>query len=462
MTQTPNLKSKKRRKNAIPEITLVAPLRPSAASAKAERLEYPLLEATIAKHWPFREARERRVAAAASDSLEMEQAERELQKQQLMECVWALQQFPEPEAQRLWSERFTQASIALYGAPDPDTARALIVHDLETLAELVGQPNVDQARLERVQAFYNQHLGVMVEAHTPVIHSEAELQDIAAEVKEYFWQRFGPALEAITNSDDPDTMVGPTEIAECFDRALDVLQASHPMWRTWQVALQDSGSLSVRCGEHRILVGQRREPLHLSALPGKFAHEALVHVLRQLHASSLGDPVLARGLAGYTDSEEGIASFVEYAVSGIPPQQAVERYTDMALAMGIFDGQLIPRHELFSVALDRKIVLDQAAGKPSEEAEVADGVWEHINRIYRGTRGEDTVGVFTKDVVYYHGFQEIATYLLAETKQRSIPEIFDYLLSCKFNPFDQSQADYVNQSLSKLHKKQSAQIGSLD
>src|SRR5262245_52892118 len=131
-TTTPHPKSQKR-KVPIPEITIVAPFRPSGASARAKRLEYPLLEAAVDKHWPFREAREQRLAAAPAGSLEMEQAEREMQKQMLLECAWALHQFSSSTAQREWSERFTAASVALYGAPDRDTAHALIKHDLAAL-----------------------------------------------------------------------------------------------------------------------------------------------------------------------------------------------------------------------------------------------------------------------------------------------------------------------------------------
>ena len=62
----------------------------------------------------------------------------------------------------------------------------------------------------------------------------------------------------------------------------------------------------------------------------------------------------------------------------------------------------------------------------------------HINRIYRGSEGDDIVGVFTKDIAYLDGLIKIMQYILDRiNKGDNINDIMDYLLSGKFDPTNQ-------------------------
>lgn len=427
----------------IPGISFVVPFRPSKESAKAPRLEYPNLTEAVMAQAPFRQARERRLAAATPGSEEARRARLELRKHDLLECAWELQRVSGQAARRMWAQRFTEASLDIFGAPDPAIARSLAMGQLRTFQSLLREDTGHQERLARLCQFYERHMGQKAHDADQSAFSEHDLHSIAAAVRQYMIGHFGAALAALVQGDPLDTMVGPEETVRRFQSALAELQKLQPLWQAWRVELHDAGNMAVRRNEQRILVGGRREPLSLADLQGKFGHEVLVHALRYVNAQLLSDPGLRTALPGYVDAEEGLASLVDYAISGTLPRNAVERYVDISFAMGLLDGEAVPRADMFQMCLDRKIITETMAGKKIDDASVADSVWENVNRVYRGTPGEVEVGVFAKDLMYYRGFYTVAEYLSVRVKRRPVSEILDYLLSCKFNPFDAEQAARV-------------------
>ena len=435
----------------IPQVVFVAPFRPSAESAESACLRYPALEEAVAKHLPFTEARQQAVAEAELGSVGRERVELELKKQGLLECAWALQSSNDTAEQIELGKKFTDISVEIFGEPDAAVVRGLIGREIAVLSKLERADGIDHYRLARVIAFYRAQLGTGT--------AEDDLADdnskqIVTEVKRYYEQRVGRALEAIVAGDDAERLVGPEEIAERFTQALAVLQADDRRWGGWQVVMQDSGSLSVVCSRQHILVGSRRTPTRLKDLPGNFAHEVLVHALRQINANSLGDKELSRGLAGHVDAEEGLAVLVGCAISGASPTKAMHRYMHIAFAMGLLGRAPVPRSELFDLVSDRQMVLDQAAGLGTGPESARSGAWEHVNRIYRGTPGQEAVGVFTKDISYYKGFREVSAYLEQAAATRPVNEVLDFLLACKFNPLDKNQASYVVAALQTAATRQ--------
>src|SRR5258708_1054061 len=132
---------------------------------------------------------------------------------------------------------------------------------------------------------------------------------------------------------------GPTDVQEIFSRARDWLQVhDDPSWGAWRIEFNEKTSLSVSPGIRRINIAGRREPVTREEARGLLAHELLVHAVRANNGHRAGDKKLASGLPDYIDAEEGLAILAEVAINGRLPDKAVDRYIDIALALGAVDG----------------------------------------------------------------------------------------------------------------------------
>jgi len=140
---------------------------------------------------------------------------------------------------------------------------------------------------------------------------------------------------------------------------------------------------------------------------------------------------------GYIDAEEGFACFVEHALSGAAPRKMYDRYLDVALALGTIDGRPHTRQELYKLVYARNTIRWQAAGKIERASNIERESWAHVNRIFRGTLGNDAVGVFTKDIAYYQGYQKMTAFVIDELNAGISPdELWSLLTMGKFDPTD--------------------------
>ena len=89
--------------------------------------------------------------------------------------------------------------------------------------------------------------------------------------------------------------------------------------------------------------------------------------------------------------------------------------------------------------------------EPIELDKLIKTTWTHIDRIYRGGRGDSSTSsqaVFTKDIAYYDGYKKIRDYLDQSIRNgKDIEQIFEYLTLGKFNPTNPVHIQYVKQSI---------------
>ena len=75
-------------------------------------------------------------------------------------------------------------------------------------------------------------------------------------------------------------------------------------------------------------------------------------------------------------------------------------------------------------------------------------VYAHVNRIYRGSLGDESIGIFTKDISYHKGFVEMGRYMQAQIDNgKSIEEVLDFLLTGKFDPTNMQHIAHMNKIL---------------
>lgn len=419
----------------MPAIGLLQAISPDPDRPDNDLLTYPSLDLAIKDHKSVEDILLRTFYTAEADSAAQLSVAVTLAEYELIQTASALQQAQTPDRQHELSQQFTAASVNLFGAPQ-DTAAAYLLEQLLTeLCVLQTNYAVDAAQLDTLLHTYGE---ILAQSNAPRIYTlpfDEQLADQAAfDLGGYLRRRYADALGVFDG--DPAARIEASDIVDLFEQALQTLQDQDDAWDEWQVMVTDDSSLAVNADTKRLVVGSHRASVELGELQGLFGHEVLVHALRATNGQQLSHE-LEHGLPGYIDAEEGFGCFVEHALSGRPPQKMYDRYLDIALALGVLDDQPRARHELFRLVYARKMVRAQAAGRQESPDHIERESWAHVNRIFRGTLGNDIVGVFTKDIAYYNGYQKIAAFFIDELAAgASLDDLWSLLILGKFDPTD--------------------------
>lgn len=409
----------------IPELDAITP---SVASARGPELSYDGLEPIVVGKWeeqpdgtkvwkdgPASKKYESANMAAFwnedKDSLAERRAARKLATQYMLMGAHALQQAGTSDAKQLWSERYTDSTTDIYGLPNADLARQLWIEQQE--------------------------------GSSP----EQLFESAAEQVSTYFDATYASVYEALGINDAPDR-IEPAEIADRFEAALRILVGEYDsMWEEWSIERDETkDSLSVSGPRKKIIIGMNRAPVTPDQLKALFSHEVLVHALRPLNGQKIADE-LRVGLPGYLDTEEGLGVFVEYALSGTVPEKNVDRYIDIAYALGVIDGQQHTRQELIDHAMVRSIKRSEERGDNKTSESIEKEVYAHINRIYRGSLGNEYIGIYAKDIMYHRGFLEMGKFISQRLEDgETVDELMEYLLQARFDPTNPQHVAYLNEA----------------
>ncbi|GAC1499761.1 MAG: hypothetical protein NVS1B10_02820 [Candidatus Saccharimonadales bacterium] len=419
----------------IPSIKVLEAINPANSGTGEETLVYEGLASAIEKYRPTNAQRSDAVWDAEPGSLE------ELSKAKQLASEYLLRTSEKAIGSSavntdLWANRFTLATSELYGEPDKAEATRLIANEYSFLLGLKGNSNVSQPNVQLLLDTYKPIVDAKLEEEP---RADAEQEKVA--IKEYgvvMLEQYQTLFDLVDGAHKHDFTS--QDLQELFTEALDWLKTNDDQeWSDWEVVFSDSTQLSVEASNKKIKIGSRRESASPADTRGLIAHELLIHASRAKNGYKTGDKMLATGLAGYLDAEEGLGILAEEAVNGVLPDKAYDRYVDIALALGSVDGIQRTRQELFQTSYARQLVRAQCKGDSEEKvATLVPRVWGHVDRIYRGGRG-DNIGsrqaIFTKDIAYYVGYKQMAEYITAQLAQgKSANEVFAYLSQAKFDP----------------------------
>lgn len=393
-----------------PTIFELKAITPTPQSSRSEQLEYGNLLREVETQRPFETARMRDFWDAEPDSLEERKVAHALARQYMLMGSLALQRAGTAEAKATWSDRYTQATSEIYGTPEASMARKL----------WDGQE------------------------HGEAISMGPEVELVAGQLKDYLERTYASVYEVLER-DLPEAPLSAAEIADRFEAALALLASDYDeAWAEWSIDRnEEKDSLSISGAEKTIIVGMHRARMKPENLRGLFSHELLVHALRSVNGWKSSDE-LGKGLSGYLDLEEGLGTFVEYAINGEVSQKNVDRYVDISYALGQIDGVQHSRAELLEHAMRRANKRNEATGSKTDPEDIEKEVYAHVNRIYRGSLGDEHIGIYTKDMMYLKGFLDIAEYIASEVESgKSIDQVMEYVMLGKFDPTNQAHANYV-------------------
>ncbi len=434
----------------IPNIPVLNAIRPEHARSSDPTLSYPNLAQTVLKHTPYEGMRWEQFIVAQEGSIDEAENAEALAQQYFLQTAHELIQADTPESKQIWTRRFTEASIELHGQPDPEIAKGLLLQQHKEFENLIGSPNVSQSQLKWLLKKYDE-LGV--QEYTELKNTNENIEKAAQAIADVLQTRFSGVIDVFKVGVDDDE-IKPEEMAALFEEALDILKNENDDWQGWEIELTDDSNLSRV--KQKIKVGKNRLPAKRKELPGLFAHEVLVHGMRAVNGEKISDE-LKKGLPGYLAAEEGIAVLAEYGINGDMPPKLIDRYVDIALALGQITNKPIARKDLFVFAVARNVIRMQANRTEEDIATDSDGTkqqnqaqkvqtqaLQHINRVYRGSLGNEYIGVFTKDTEYYKGLVIISDYIASKLDEGQTPEeIFDYIMLGKFDPTNKKHEKYI-------------------
>lgn len=410
---------------------------PNVGDADATQLTYPDLQLVIDTYYP-KELEHIEEMFEGEESVDVQ-----LSHECLLLIAQRLQQAKTPKDKQLWSARYTKASIKLFGRPASKEVSWLATNELkrfEDMAQIVGEYHAF-AFIEPIIEEYRQL--AKLKPTKVIAPLEERFKPALKQTRQHFLACYESLLTLFEEYQDKPAL-GPEEVKELFGQALMKLKEDDRYWNDWSVEWTESATLSVNSYEHKINVGKYRAPIPFEEIRGLFAHEVLVHAQRAVNGTKLHKE-LACGLPGYLDAEEGLGVLVEAAVNGVVPDKVKDRYLDIAMALGHKYRAPMSRPELFAVAFSRLVVRAAARGeKDIDLDQLRQIAWAHVNRIYRGTLGNDYVAVFTKDVAYFNGLKKIAGHIEKRLNQNMpINKQLSYMLTGKFDPELYSHSDFV-------------------
>lgn len=432
----------------VPSIKTLEAIQPANSATGEPVLTYDNLSAAVAKYRLTNARRSDLVWEAELGSLTEQGKARQLAFEYLLRNSEQVVESNETNRD-LWAERFTQASIEIYGEPDKTETTRLITDEYEQLLGLRGQEDISQEPLELLLKTYQP----IVEAsgkrngHVETRDDEEELERAIDEYGEAITEKYQQLLSLV--DDSGKELFTPSDLKKLFVDALNWLKTNDDeSWANWSVETIDGTAMRVNAQERKIKVTSRRELVSRDDAKKLLVHELLVHALRSNNGYKTGDKKLANGLPGYQKTEEGLAILSEEAVTGVFPEKAMNKYVDIALALGIVDGVQRTRQQLFEISYARQIVRAESRGKDPNLELLKSRTWDYVDRIYRGGLGDDKgkkQAIFTKDIEYYAGYKTMSKYITEElARGKTAVEVFNYLSQAKFDPTNPQHLDRLN------------------
>lgn len=419
----------------LPPVKVLEAIKPSNAGRGEQTLAYDDLSKAVEKYKKTHHARFLKFWDESEGSLNEISSGRNLASEYLLRTSEKLINSNE-ENRDLWAERFTNASIELYGAPDSKVAAELLSQEYNQLTDISTKSGLRVEQIDFLKRFYEP----ILEGHH-VDKSETEDTKEKQAINQYgeaINAKYGYILNLVDQLEKD--ILEPDDLQALFENALhELAEKDDADWSKWKVEKVEGTSLSVSASIRKIKIADRREPATKQEAKKLLAHELLVHALRAKNGYKTGEKKLATGLANYIDAEEGLGVLSEEAISGELPYKVIDRYIDIALALGVIDGKPKSRNDLFKINFSRQVIRAYRENDDNiNYIAIEHSAWRHVDRIFRGGLGdksEHKQGIFTKDVAYYVGYKQMKDYVTKQLEDgKSADEVLSYLTSAKFDP----------------------------
>ncbi len=304
----------------------------------------------------------------------------------------------DPEAKADATRRFMEANINLYGEPESKTYQSLLSEKFAKISNKQRSPKAEEIFTELKEILPEEAFDQSL-AESRFRPSEETIQwmnDIVHEL-------FDGMLKHVPKTDD---LISPSELRDIFQAIIDKEFEDDQ----WEAELKEAKAINVDSDTKRVTVPVDRQPAAVDEVRRLVVHELGTHVLTAITGESTTLKLLGHGLAGYADTQEGLAKVVEQALEGEFKEAGIDHYITAGLAY--FDHKSFA--EAYNIKWRMKLLEDLADGENPTEDQIQnakrlaiDGPRIATSRIFRGT---DELPLF-KDLSYYNGSAKVWEYL---------------------------------------------------
>lgn len=345
----------------------------------------------------------------------------------------------------------------------PGEIKTAIIHDINNLRslgnQLLGEPNLNRfnaimARAHRDALFTIDASGLTDEVRSAAQHNldrlppgDPELVDqyvceIPKELADHWYpivaEKYRPFLELI----EPGKVYDSEMMVQLFNQTFEVMRDAWdlPNAARWHAQIWNGGYFNTNLASTCIRV-PHGVAYTANQAHGLQVHEAGVHVLRSLNGEKAGDALLASGLPGYNDDEEGLCEVLEQIAS---QERNKERLTyDAAIGLATFAD--VPLAELEGYCLDLEAVQH---GRVFE----GDELLRLKRRVHRVTQGMPSFRIdgrlhqitYNADLKYTLALPRAVAFL---ERHRANPSLaLDWVMGGKFAYSDAEHVNYYAKS----------------
>ncbi len=359
---------------------------------------------------------------------------RYLKTVQFMELAAAINHEEDPVRKQELSDSYMQLNIELYGEPKESVYRSFMNDALNNLRtkNLTG----------RAAEVYDELLELV-----PRSVAEFDAGRFRPSPETIEWA--GAVVEALhgdllSHIPEDQEVFSDAEVRDIFQEIIDIefldIESGINAAEGWTVVIEKAQSINVRAAEKKVVIPEGRE-LSRSTLRGLVVHEIGIHMLRSVMGEQTTLGPLRMGLSGYYDSEEGLGTVAEQALTGKYREVGEGHYITAGLAY--FDQKDF--REIFEIKWRLSALKKVKDGvELTEEMIDASRSFAHGSTM-RSFRGTDELPWF-KDLAYYNGANSVWRYL---EEHRGDDLHLSLLLAGKADPSDDSHRRTILESVSK-------------
>lgn len=232
------------------------------------------------------------------------------------------------------------------------------------------------------------------------------------------------------------------DIANFFDKCI---RSTPSLAKTgWRVEVIERQKLAISVyASERVIIIPLARTISKSALKGIMIHEVFGHALRSANAEQSGDAIGTIGTATYSSFEESFEIALEQCLKGeYDPQRGVDHYVaiGMAVTSNLSKDEIAKLSEAvyyLRLSSDKKSA-DDRKKIANEKAST------QIKRTFAGMTDVDDGIAYMKDIDYLHGLNNSWRLLNFIVSQGIVDTAMPWLLSSKFNPFDEHERAHAS------------------
>ncbi len=212
-------------------------------------------------------------------------------------------------------------------------------------------------------------------------------------------------------------------------------------WRA-KVMQRNKNAVSVFASDRETVVPSQRRVTKAGAKK-LVVHEVFGHALRSGIAETNGDDIGTTGTATYGEFEESLEIALEQCLDGVyNPRRGLDHY----ITIGLAETAGLSRDKIAQLTRSMRQITLAVNGLTPEKIQRADVLAEgQIRRTFAGLTDVDDGITHRKDINYLHGLNGAWKLLNAIVEADEVNEGMRWLLSAKFNPFDETDRQLVGQ-----------------